>query len=131
MVTVSNAAASSCANLTPGASFSILLDSPSDGNAPYVLACSAGLGPTPIDTRTLRLDLDILFDLSVFQGGAGIFNNFLGTLGANGTTSAPSVVVPTLPQLSGVTLYFAFATGRTGTPNGINTISDTASITIQ
>jgi hypothetical protein len=114
----------------PSGVSTIFLDSPSDANALYVVACSAGLGPLPLDTRHIRLDYDFLFDLSVFQGGGGIFFSFQGMLGPQGTTSFPAVVVPNLPFLSGLTIHYAFATGGSGAPSGVNTVSDTASMTI-
>lgn len=119
----------STANIGAGAL--IRLDSPSDANRNYILAASAGQGPTPLDTRTIKLDLDFVFDLSVFTPGNGIFFNNIATLDANGQSGATTangayVIVPPVPALSGLTIYFAFATdGGAGAPSGINTVSDT------
>lgn len=119
-------------NLNPpvGGAVSILLDSPSDPSGLYAVACSLGQGPILLDTRAIRLTYDFLFDSSVFQGGYGIFISFQGALSPSGTSNLPAVLIPNLPSLSNTTFYFAFATGAASAPNGINTISDTVSMTV-
>lgn len=117
-------------NLPLGGSISLILSLPSDANRPYLMACSAGTGPLPVDTRMLRLDWDLLLNLSAFQGGAGVFLGFSGFLGAGGYSPMPAVLVPNLPALSGLTLHFAVVTGLATAPSGVNTISDTLSLPV-
>lgn len=119
---------------TLGAGVSILLDSPSDGGNIYLLGMAAGAGPTPIDSRTLKLTNDILLQFVIGPGlvnNNGVFFNFAGTLSAAGTTNLPGLIVPNVPSLVGTTLHVAFVTGGGfSLPSGINTISDSATITI-
>ncbi|NRA98135.1 MAG: hypothetical protein HRU14_18225 [Planctomycetes bacterium] len=78
--------------------------------------------------------MDPLLDYVVNQGGgvAGpIFFGFVGTLDAAGQSSSPAIIIPNVPALSGQTVWFAFSTGLTGAPNGVNTISHNASVTLQ
>jgi hypothetical protein len=117
-----------------GTAFNLTLDSPSDANNIYLLAASGGTGPTPLDTRIIRLTQDVLLEYVVFGGGSNgpIFFNFTGSLDSFGRATTPAVFVPNQPFLAGVTVYFAFATGGGPQfPSGINTISDTVSVTIQ
>ena len=118
------------ATLPIGGSMSLILSLPSDANQPYLLACSAGQGPLPLDTRLLRLDWDLILNLSVFQGGAGIFYNFTGFLGVTGFSSDPAVIVPNMPSLAGLNLHFAAVTGVMAAPSGVNTVTDTLSMTL-
>lgn len=114
-----------------GGATSVFLDSPSDANAAYVVAASLTQGPLFLDTRFIPLGYDFLFDLSVFQGGGGVFFSFLGTLNAAGFTNFPAVVIPPTPPLSGVQVHLAFATGGSNAPSGVNTMSHATTLTIQ
>ncbi|MSR74921.1 MAG: hypothetical protein EXS14_05570 [Planctomycetes bacterium] len=119
------------ATLPLGGSLSLILSLPSDANRPYVLAASAGQGPLPVDTRLLRLNWDLILNLSVFQGGGGVFYNFIDILGPGGYSSMPAVIVPNLPSLVGLNITFAVATGLTTAPSGVNTFSDNLVLQIQ
>lgn len=110
----------------------VTLDSPSDANNVYLLGASGGPGPFPLDTRSVGLTMDPLLDyvLTSGLGGVGpIFYNFGGVLDGMGRSSLPGIVIPNVPSLSGTTVYFVFATGQSGAPNGINTISHQVSAT--
>ena len=127
----------SVSSTTPpvGGAISVFVDSPSDANNIYVVGLSGGNGPTPIDTRQLKLTYDSLLQFILNSGlnnTNGVFYNLAGTLDASGTTNLPGIFIPNLPSLSGVTVYLSFATGGGfSLPSGVNTISDGISITIQ
>jgi hypothetical protein len=60
-----------------------------------------------------------------------VFFNFAGVLSSAGTTNLPGILVPNLPSLSGLTLHLAFVTGGGfSLPSGINTISDSVTLTV-
>jgi hypothetical protein len=129
-----NMIALSSPTVTLGGGVSITLDSPSDGGNVYVLGIAAGPGPTPLDTRTLKLTNDILLQFIIGPGllnNNGVFFNFAGVLSSAGTTNLPGILVPNLPSLSGLTLHLAFVTGGGfSLPSGINTISDSVTLTV-
>jgi hypothetical protein len=78
--------------------------------APGALAVTAWSATTSTgvvvgDGRTLALDLDWLFLLSITPGN-GVFSGELGVIDSQGRNSAtPSAVIPDLALLAGVTLY--------------------------
>lgn len=112
----------------------INIDSPSDANRIFVLAASLGDGPIPVGNRTLRIADDFVFQASVYGPSLGVFNGFIGTLDASGRTASPGgpfILLPAIPGLSGITIYFTMVTDGPSSPGGINTIADTYELVIQ
>lgn len=114
----------------PGQAVGIALESAEDAGATYAVALSLGAGPVPVDLRSLRLSPDAVFHLSL-DPAAGVCQGGLGTLDSFGLSAAPSVLLPPLPSLSGVTVRAAFAVLALNAPSGIHALSDSASFTIE
>jgi hypothetical protein len=113
-----------------GVARNVVLAAPSQPDAAYVLAAAFG-STTGIALgcgRTFPLDADALLGLSV--SGSPLFANFVGTLGPTGTTTAPAVVLPSLPWLVGIAFELAFVTLDATAPCGIGAISGVARTTI-
>ncbi|HMS16122.1 MAG TPA: hypothetical protein PKA37_04720, partial [Planctomycetota bacterium] len=129
-----NMIALSASQVPLGGGVSVLIDSPSDANNIYVVGLAAGGGPTPVDSRTLKLSNDALLNFVLGPGlsnNNGVFFNFAGVLSSTGTTSLPGILVPNVPSLVGVTLHVAFVTGGGfALPSGVNTVSDSVTLTI-
>ncbi|MCI0587767.1 MAG: hypothetical protein L0323_13075 [Planctomycetes bacterium] len=81
-----------------------------DPGALYVGAASFGTSPG-FDYFGVHVPLnqDVLFEISVFHS-TGVFNGFLGNLGADGITTAPSLSIPTDASLVGSNFYVGFVT---------------------
>ena len=111
----------------PGKPFPLMVSSPNEPGATYVIACSFSFGPgIPLTHgRKVYLSPDPLFYYSLQN--TGIFRDFQGVLG--GTGEAIGVLqIPNVPQLSGFRFYAAAVTVN---QNQISVISDTVGVTIQ
>ena len=113
-----------------GVLFPIVFQAGVDGGRAYYAAASfTNSVDIPLDFRTIPLDLDILFLLTV-GGWPPIFNSFTGGLNAAGQ-AAGTINIPAIPGLNGVPLRIAFITLDTGAPGGVRTVSNAASLTIR
>ncbi len=63
-------------------------------------------------------------------GGAALFQNFFGTLDAQGNASA-TLWMPNLTVLQGLTFYIAFASVHPAAPFGIRTITRPLRVVVQ
>ncbi|MGH7151039.1 MAG: hypothetical protein ACREIU_10090, partial [Planctomycetota bacterium] len=80
----------------------------------YVGAASFGTVPG-FDYLGVHIPLnpDALFEISVFHG-TGVFGGFLGSLDANGISTAPTLSIPADPSLVGFTFHVGFVTFAPG-----------------
>ena len=110
----------------PGQAFTLMVSSPNEPGAAYVMAASFGFGPgIPLGQgRKVFLSPDALFYYSLQN--TGIFSGFQGLIGPKGEAIA-SLRIPNLPQLSGLRF---FAAAVTINQNQISVISDTLGVTI-
>jgi len=92
-----------------GGVYSLLVSSPAEPGASYVVAMSFGFGPglQIADGRKIPLKLDPLFYLSL--SGAPLFSRFKGLLDSHGEATA-SMTIPAIPQRSGVRFFSACVT---------------------
>lgn len=91
-----------------GTAINFTLSSASDPNKAYAFAWSLGSIPGIVlpDGRTIPVNMDAVFDLSISTPNPLFPNNF-GLLGATGTATA-SVLIPAYPPLVGMRLHGAF-----------------------
>ncbi len=92
----------------PGQAFTLDLDLPGGEFLDYILLGSTATSPAiPLPkNRELELAPDVLFQLTLDFPNAGLFVDFQGTLDGNGRATA-QVNLPPLPEISGLTMYFA------------------------
>ncbi len=111
----------------PGQAYTLMVSSPNEPGAAYIIACSFGFGPgIPLGQgRKVYLSPDALFNYSLQN--TGIFSGFQGLLGPKGEAIA-TLKIPNIPQLSG---FRFFAAAVTINQNQISVISDTLGVTIQ
>lgn len=106
-----------------GAVTTLRLTSPADAGRPYLCGFSGGMTPGFLlpDGRPIPLNMDFVFTLSQTPGN-GIFLNTSGTLDPSGTADV-TIVVPSIPALSGATFFAAFVTLDAAAQSGIATVS--------
>jgi len=114
----------------PGTTVTLDLASPSDAGRVYQLASSLGTGPVPIGTRLLNLSPDSLLLITVFNQLPAVFVGYSGTFDTTGAARA-WIHLPNLPFLTGVRIHSAFVSLDVNAPQGIHTISPTATFSIQ
>lgn len=105
-----------------GTTYGMVIYSPADANANYYCFCSASVqnGIDLDGLGTLQLDADTLFWVSALN--VAPFTNFAGTFDAFGQ-GMPSVAVPALPQLVGLTLYFQAVALQGASLKNVTTLS--------
>ena len=101
-----------------------------DGGLWYLTFTSLGLGPITVGTRQFRLQLDEVFVFSMMCPNPNPFVNYQGWIDLNGEARA-TLMIPAVPQIVGTTLYTAFATALPSAPQGIQSMSNTFSFTVQ
>jgi hypothetical protein len=114
----------------PGTTVTLDLASPSDAGRVYQLASSLGTGPVPIGTRLLNLSPDSLLVITVFNQLPAVFVGYTGTFDKTGAARA-RIHLPNLPVLTGVRIHSAFVSLDAKAPQGVHTISPTATFSIQ
>ncbi|MHC4942317.1 MAG: plastocyanin/azurin family copper-binding protein [Planctomycetota bacterium] len=98
-----------------GGSVNFMLDAgAAKANRQYILlggvsGTSPGT-PLPGGLETLPLNLDFFTDIVFLLINSPVFNNFLGTLDGNGTSTATLTTGP-VPGAAGLVMYYAFAIG--------------------
>jgi plastocyanin len=98
-----------------GGSVNFMLDAGvANANRQYILlggvsGTSPGT-PLPGGFETLPLNLDFFTDIVFLLINSPVFNNFLGTLDGNGTSTATLTTGP-VPGAAGLLMYYAFALG--------------------
>ncbi|MBN2492715.1 MAG: hypothetical protein JXQ29_17845 [Planctomycetes bacterium] len=127
--TVDRISLSASGKPAPGSTVTFLLSAPGDAGLPYQLGTSLGMGPIPIDTRTLNLSLDDVLVASVGGKLPAIFQDYGGTLDASGAAQG-KLNLPAIPVLVGIRLHTAFLTLKAPAPSGVQSVSQTASFTI-
>lgn len=115
---------------SPGGTIDLDLLSPSDPGALYQIASSLGTGPIPVGSRTLNLSPDDLLVVTVFGYLPSVFVNYSGGLSAGGRARG-NIRLLNNPALTGVRIHTAFVILDPSAPQGIRSISNTASFTIQ
>lgn len=115
---------------TVGATFGVDVSSPAHPGELFVLAFAFSNEPgVPVGIYTLPLASDSLFAYSLSAAGSSIFANNIGTLDGTGSASPmPTVTSPSIPALSGLTVYAAAMTANGGV---ITSSSDAFPITLQ
>ena len=114
----------------PGSTFNLFLTSANEPSLAYQMGSSFGIGPIPIDTRSLGLSPDALLFLSTGGFLPSVFTNYSGFLDTAGKASA-SIVIPNIPSLTGIHIYSAFVTLQASAPSGVASISNTFDMQIQ
>ena len=114
----------------PGTTVTLDLAAASDAGKPYQVGSSLGTGPIPIGQRQIGLKLDDMLVVSVGGLLPMIFVNYTGLLDGSGKAQA-SIVIPSIPALTGVRVHSAFVTFVATAPQGVSLISPTATLTIQ
>ncbi|MBL8730394.1 MAG: hypothetical protein JNM25_18395 [Planctomycetes bacterium] len=115
----------------PGASRSIELCATGGAGLVYALGASfsAGAGISLGCGVHLPIDFDWLLVESVTN--AAVFPGFVGALDADGRTAAPTIVLPPVPWLAGITFQLAFVTLNQAAPCGFERASGAVQVTIQ
>jgi hypothetical protein len=114
----------------PGGVVDFTLRSPDDVGLTYQVGTSLGVGPIPIDTRSLSLSPDALLVASVGGTLPMVFEAYAGRLDTTGNGLA-RLHLPNLAALKGVRLHTAFLTLSSTAPSGVANIADTFTFTIQ
>ncbi|MBN2491781.1 MAG: hypothetical protein JXQ29_13120 [Planctomycetes bacterium] len=112
-----------------GTDLTLFLLSPPDGGLAYQVGTSLGTGPIVLGNRLLGLGVDDLLVASVGGKLPGVFQNYAGTLDAQGQATA-KMAIPADAALVGIRLHSAFVVLKAGAPFGIESISDTFTFTI-
>ncbi|QDU86176.1 hypothetical protein Pla163_33260 [Planctomycetes bacterium Pla163] len=94
----------------PGQFVQLIFNAPGHAGHLYVAGASGSInsGIAIPPHGTFPLDYDSLLNLSIFSGGGGIFNNFIGTVGPAGT--APGLILLPSNAPPGIDFYVAFVT---------------------
>jgi hypothetical protein len=114
-----------------GSTVTCYLDSPNTPNGFYIMGCAFGTGPIAVDYRKLPLSADPLLLYSLDGTFASIFQNFAGSLDAQGQSTTPTIAIPNDPTLTGFTLYCAFGVVVPGWLSNVGAISDAEAFTLQ
>jgi hypothetical protein len=95
------------------------------------MAASLGTYPAiPIGNRYFPLQWDFFLQFSLMPSN-GLFNKFVGILDGAGHCEDPEFVIPNMPSLVGLDLYFAALTLEASYPEGVKNISAPLPITIE
>ena len=129
-ITITGASITVSGTGKPGTTVTLDLSSPSDAGRVYQLASSLGTGPIPIGSRLLNLSPDNLLVITAFNQLTTVFVGYAGTFDTTGAARA-RINIPNLPALTGVRIHSALVTLNPLAPQGIYTISPTATFSIQ
>ncbi|MHC4942797.1 MAG: M14 family zinc carboxypeptidase [Planctomycetota bacterium] len=115
-----------------GSTVNVEIDAPSDPDLGYFMAASTITYPVlPIGDRYFPLGWDFMLVPFSIKPGNGVFNNFFGFLDGAGHSSDPEFVIPYLPMLIGVDIFFAAGTLDAGSPEGVKNLSAPLPITVE
>lgn len=106
------------------------LSAPAAANKPYQVASAFSTGPIPVGGRSMDLRPDALFSLSVGGALPNTFFGYAGNLDGSGNGTA-QLRIPPVAAIVGNPIHTAFVTIDAGSPNNLQTISNTWSFTIQ
>jgi hypothetical protein len=114
----------------PGKSQTLSFSDPTSVGLAYLAAASLSSTPgIPIGTRTLRLNLDVLFSLSI-GGLPTVLNDYGGVIDGDGATQG-SITLPNTPAVLGILFYNAFVVLDRAAPQGIKMISNALPVLAQ
>ena len=115
----------------PGIGGTVTLDllAPGDQSLPFQVGSSLGTGPIVLGSRALGLSLDGLLAVSVDNAWPSMFQDYRGVIDGNARARA-ALHIPNLPALIGTRVHTAFVTLNPQAPFGIQSISNTETITI-
>ena len=115
----------------PGIGGTVTLDllAPGDQSLPFQVGSSLGTGPIVLGSRALGLSLDGLLAVSVDNAWPWMFQDYRGVIDGNARARA-ALHIPNLPALIGTRVHTAFVTLNPQAPFGIQSISNTETITI-
>lgn len=113
----------------PGQRLDVVVNVPSDGNAPFLLASSLGKGPIPLGPRRIDLTPDTLAHASSTGALPAVFRGYQGVLDASGRRIA-HIDIPPLAILIGLRIHTAALTFDQRYPWGIKTITAPATFAI-
>jgi len=114
----------------PGKTQILSFSDPTSVGRVYLAAASLGSTPgIPIGTRTLPLNPDALFVLSV-GGLPPILNGYNRVIDANGAARG-TIIFPNNPAITGIVFFNAFVVFDSAAPHGIKTISNAHQVLTQ
>ncbi len=107
----------------PGQFVNLIFNAPGyEGKLYYAAASLSTNTGIPLPPHgTFPLDYDIILQFVLFQGGGGVFNNFIGFIGPAGTAPGLVIMPPTVQP--GLELWIAFAAIDPVGPWGISSAS--------
>ena len=129
VISVANTFISGSGNPSIGGTIAFSLLSPCDGNLPYQVGTSLGMGPIPIGNRKLGLSHDSLLIVTVSDSWPQIFQGYRGMIDNQGKATA-KIRIPNITALIGTHTHTAFVTLNPSAPSGIKSISNTFSFSI-
>lgn len=100
-------------------------------NLPYVLLASGSSTSGFVLCAGLTFPLDFDAILAAQVTGSPVFASFLGFLDGDGRSTAPTLVLPSLPTLAGLDVHLAFTTFDPFGPCGFGDTSPARVVTIQ
>ena len=113
-----------------GETLEMVLAAPAHPGKVVLTATSLGLGPILYGPHLIRLDPDALFLATFGLAGSPIFTGYNGVLDAAGITR-PSITLPLLPGLEGLTLHTASVIADPSAPGAVTTTSNTWSMRVR
>lgn len=114
-----------------GNDVALMLYAPPDKGLPYQLGSSLGRGPIALGSRLIELSADPLLALSTSNQVPQLFGGYAGVLSGSTGSANARLRIPRIPELVGYVVCSAFVTIRAGQPFGIQSISNTAPVTIE
>ena len=113
----------------PGSTVSLQVNAPGEAGRTYQVGSSLGTGPIMIGGRPLGLGPDPLLAISVAGTMPWIFRGYRGAVDPGGSGTA-AITIPNQRVLIGITIHSAFITLNPIAPQGIQSVSNTASFQI-
>jgi len=110
-----------------GTTIPLALDSPADASKAYHVAASFGNTGFQYGGKTIPLDQDPLYALTIANSAPEMFQNYVGFLNVSGKATA-NLAVPNSTSLVGVTVYHAFLVIDASQPYHLGTVSNALAV---
>ncbi|MEM7201393.1 MAG: hypothetical protein AAF628_14075 [Planctomycetota bacterium] len=115
--------------LSPGQPVTMNFQAPAHPGGVAVTGVSLGLGPTLYGPHLLRADMDPLFG-ATFGRNSAVLLEFLTALDGSGT-ARPSIALPPVPGLRGLTMHATSLVADAGAPGGVAVVSNPWSLRVR